>query len=168
MKAIYGLYSTPESAQNAFETLRSEGIAAEKITVMSSEPLEEYEFGRQNRNTVLPWLAALGALIGFASAYTLTSWTQQAWPINTGGMAIVTRMTNIIILFELTMLGAILATVITLMVTARIPQRLPAFYDEEISDGKILIGVAEPEPSAVDAVRRALLSGPAESLKRIT
>lgn len=167
MKAIYGLYTTPEAAQSAFDNLRSAGVAAQRITVMSSEPLEEYEFGKQDRNTVLPWLAALGASIGFACAYLLTSWTQQAWPINTGGMAIVTRMTNIIILFELTMLGTILATVVTLLVTARIPQRLPALYDPEISNGRILVGVAEPEPLETDAVRRALLSAPAESVKRI-
>ena len=167
MKAIYGLYPTPEAAQSAFDNLRSVGVAAQKITVMSSEPLEEYEFGRQDRKTALPWLAALGALIGFACAYLLTSWSQQAWPINTGGMAIVTRMTNIIILFELTMLGTILATVITLMATARIPRKLPALYDAEISNGRILVGVAEPEPSETDAVRRALLSAPAESVRRI-
>lgn len=167
MKAVYGLYSTPAAAQTAFDSLRSAGVPAKTITVMSSEPLGEYEFGPQDRATVLPWIAALGALIGFAFAYLLTSWTQQAWPINTGGMAIVTTMTNTIILFELTMLGAVLATVIALLLSARIPRRLPQFYDPEISHGKILVGVGEAGLSDIDRISRALLNGPAESLKRI-
>jgi hypothetical protein len=168
MKALYGLYRTPQAAQRAFDSLREMGVASEKITIMSSEPLEEYEFGSLDRSGVIPWMAAVGALIGFAGAYLLTSLTQQAWPINTGGMPIVTRMTNTIILFELTMLGAVLASVFTLLVTARIPRRrLPELYDPEVSDGKILIGIAEPDHGRTRDLERALKAGPAESIRKI-
>lgn len=167
MSAIYALYPTPEAAQNAFHHLRAAGVGSAGIIVMSSEPLEDYDFGRQDQTTLLPWIAALGALAGFSCAYLLTWWTQQAWPINTGGMAIVTRMTNTIILFELTMLGAVLATVVGLFVTAGIPRKLPEFYDAEISQGKILVGVDEAHIRDIDAVRRALLNGPADGIKRI-
>ena len=51
-----------------------------------------------------------------ATGYFLTSITQQAWPIVTGGMPIVTNWSNLIIIFELTMLGAVFASVITLLV----------------------------------------------------
>jgi hypothetical protein len=94
------------------------------------------------------WISAGGALIGFLSAYFLTSITQQLWAIDTGGMPIVTNWTNMIILFELTMLGAVFAAVITLLVSAPIPSRGPAIYDPEVSDGKILVGVANPPDAA--------------------
>src|SRR5262249_19413431 len=43
MKAIYGLYSDPESAQHAVESLRRAGVGDQSITVMASQPFEEYE-----------------------------------------------------------------------------------------------------------------------------
>ena len=73
----------------------------------------------------MPWIAVIGAGLGLTSGYLLTSVTQRAWAINTGGMPIVSNWTNIIIMFELTMLGAVLATVLTLLLTARLPARLP-------------------------------------------
>jgi hypothetical protein len=62
---------------------------------------------------------------------------------------------NLIIIFELTMLGAILATVVTLFVTAGLGRR-PSFYDPAVSDGKILVGVANPPEASVGALESAL------------
>src|SRR5262245_51146800 len=102
MKAVYALYGTPESAQEAVNALKAAGIAEDRIAVQSSEPLEEYEFGQRDRATWMSWIAVGGGLIGLAAAYLLTSLSQQAWPIDTGGMPIVTNWTNIIVIFELT------------------------------------------------------------------
>jgi hypothetical protein len=156
MTGVYGLFTTPELAQQAVDGLRASGVPEHEITVQSSEPLEEYEFGTRDRNTLMPWIAVLGAAIGMATGYFLTSITQQAWPISTGGMPIVTNWSNLIIIFELTMLGAVFASVITLFVSARLPARLPKFYDPEISNGKILIGVANPRD--IERVEHALRS----------
>src|SRR5262245_8773417 len=105
MKAIYALYATPTGAQRAVANLRQAGITEREITVLSTEPLEEYEFAQRDRKTWMTWIAALGGLIGLVSAYLLTSLTQKAWAIQTGGMPIVTNWTNLIVIFELTMLG---------------------------------------------------------------
>ena len=165
MKAIYGLYTTPQSAEQAFKELRRAGVAEKEITVMSSEPLDEYELGNGHRATAMPWIAVLGAVIGLAVAYFLTSVTQQSWPINTGGMPTVTTWTNLIIMFELTMLGAALATVITLFVSVRLPRRLPEFYDPLISEGMTLVGVTDPPQTNVSQIERALRSTGAERLR---
>jgi len=154
MNAVYGLFNTPELAQQAVDGLRAAGIPERDIAIQSSEPMEEYEFGSRDRQTAMPWFAVLGATIGMAAGYFLTSITQRALPIETGGMPIVTNWSNLIIIFELTMLGAVFATVLTLLVSARIPKRLPQFYDREISNGKILIGVVAAEN--IDDVERAL------------
>jgi hypothetical protein len=162
MKAIYGLYSTPQSAEHAFKELRRAGVSEENITVMSSEPLDDYELGTGHRSTAMPWLAVLGGAIGLTVAWLLTSLTQQSWPINTGGMPTVTNWTNIIIMYELTMLGAALATVITLFVSARLPSRLPEFYDPSIADGMILVGVTNPPQSSATQIEDLLRSTGAE------
>ena len=164
MKAIYALYSQPESAQAAVDGLRAAGIQDRQITIISSEPLEEFEFAHRDKHTVMTWIAGFGALCGLTAAYLLTTVTQQMWPINTGGMPIVSHWPNMIVIFELTMLGAVLATVATFLVTARLPSFSAApIYDPEVSDGKILIGVANPQDAA--AIERALRSGRDGTLK---
>lgn len=167
MKAIYALYSNPDSVQTAMDGLRAAGLRDAQIAVMSSEPLEEYEFGSRDRATVMPWISGLGGAVGLALGYYLTSITQELWPINTGGMPIVPLWTNLVVMFEFTMMGGILSAVITLLVTAKIPSRLPACYDLEISEGKILIAVENPPDAAVALVERTLVNSGPGKVKRV-
>jgi hypothetical protein len=109
----------------------------------------------------------LGGLLGLAAAYLLTSQTQQAWPINTGGMPIVSNWTNLIVIFELTMLGAVFATVITLILTAGLFSRLPKFYDPAVSQGKILIGAASSSPARADIVETTLRATSSTAVKTV-
>ncbi len=166
MKSIYALYSSPDSAQRAVDGLRAAGLRDAQIVVMSSEPLEEYEFGSKDRATVMPWICGLGGAVGLALGYYLTSITQELWPINTGGMPIVPIWTNLVVVFEFTMLGSILSAVVTLLVTAKLPRRLPACYDREISNGNILIGVENPPDAAVAFIERTLANGGSGKVKR--
>ena len=168
MKAVYALYSDPESAQRAVDGLRAAGIQDRQITILSSEPLEEYEFGSRDRGTWMPWIAILGAAAGLTTGYLLTSITQRAWPINTGGMPIVTNWSNLIVIFELTMLGAVFAAVITLLVTAKLPGKQAELYDPEISQGKILIGVTNPPKHVMADLERTLRASGVGNVKTIS
>jgi len=47
-------------------------------------------------------------------------------------------------MFELTMLGAILATVLSLFITTGLPTVESRVYDAEVSNGKILVAVEKP------------------------
>jgi hypothetical protein len=147
MKAVYGLYADPRIAQQAVDNLRAEGLADADITVISSEPFDHFEFGHRDAKTSMPWIATAAAFAGMFATYYLLGASQLSWPLKTSGMPIVPLWTNLIIIFEMTMLSAILATVITLIVTAFIGQR-GKLYDPEVSDGYILVGVeraGEPE-----------------------
>ena len=86
-------------------------------------------------------LAGIGGVVGLVAGVLLTVGTARAWPLVTGGMPIVAWWPNLVVIFELTMLGAILTTVGSLLVTARLPSRLREMYDPAVSDGKILVGV---------------------------
>jgi hypothetical protein len=88
--------------------------------------------------------------------------TELAWPLQTGNMPIVAWWPNLIVMFEMTMLGAILSAVATLVVTAGLGRKRPALYDPEVSDGKILVGVSDPSDAA--AVERALAPGQVKRL----
>ena len=165
MSAIYALYDTGDAAQRAVNSLRNAGVADSAITVISDQPMEAYEFGEMNRATRIWYIASGGGLIGLVFAAWLTRMTELAWPLPTGNMPIVSWWPNLIVIFELTMLGAILATVATLLVTGELLRRRPALYDPRVSDGKILVGV--DSPSRADDVERALVSAGSPQITRI-
>ena len=167
MTAIYALYSDPAQVQRAVDSLRAAGLADRDIVVISSEPIEEYEFGDRDKATWLFYIAACGGVLGLVFATWLTTMSQKAWPLPTGNMPIVAWWPNTIIMFELTMLGAILATVIAMLVASGLPSRGPKMYDPEITDGKILVGIQNPPAASVQSIERALLAGGVPRLKTI-
>jgi hypothetical protein len=155
VKAIYGLYPDGGAAQQAVNRLRAAGVADRDITVLSPQPMEDYEFGRRDKATWMWWIACGGGSVGMAIAFGLTWLTETSWPIDVGGLPTFAWWPNLIILFELTMLGAIVATVATLVVTARLGRR-SGLYDPAVSDGKILVGIEHPPDSAIAELEAAL------------
>jgi len=166
MSAVYALYSSPDAAQRAVNGLYAAGIPEADVIVMSGEPFEAQPFAHRDSATWLWYIACLGGFVGLGFSTWLTRMTELAWPLQTGNMPIVAWWPNLIVIFELTMLGAILATVITLFITAKLPRRTPAFYDPEVTNGKILVGVENPSEASVPALERALMAGGAAELKR--
>jgi len=162
----YALYDDPAAVQRAVNRLHAEGVAAERIVVISSEPFEEYEFAHRDKPTWMFWIAGAGGLVGLATGTALTAFTEAAWPLPTGGMPIVAWWPNLVVMFELTMLGAILSAVGTLIVTARLGRRRPRFYDRDVMEGKIFVGVVEPD-AARDGIERALSSEGGSGVRRI-
>ena len=161
MRTVYGLFSTPQSAQHAVDMLRATsrdmGFNKSQIVVLSGEPVEGVEFSEQHAHGPMFPLAAMGGILGGFTGYALTVLTQKAYPIVTGGMPIATTWTNGIIVYELTMLGAILTTLITLLITAGLPNWKAATITEpEIWTGKILVGVNDAPASIVGIVTQRL------------
>ena len=166
MKAVYGLYPSGRAAQQAFNRLRAAGVAEREIVVMSAQPMEDFDFGHTDSKTWMWWIACAGGLVGMATAFGLAWLTEMSWPINVGGLPTFAWWPNLIIIFELTMLGAILATVGTLVVTAGLGRR-PGFYDPAVSDGKILVGVANPSDTQARDLESALGAIPGGQVKTV-
>ena len=161
MKAVYALYSTGQSAQQAVNRLRQAGVADRDITIHSAQPMEDFEFGHIDKKTWIWWIACGGGLIGMATAFGLAWLTETSWPIDVGGLPTFAWWPNLIVIFELTMLGAILATVITLVVTARLG-RGATIYDPAVSDGLILVGVEDGSEARLRDLESALGAVPGE------
>ena len=161
MTAVYGLYEDGQAAQQAINRLRAAGVADRDITIQSSQPVEDFEFVHLDSKTSMWWIACGGGLLGMASALGLSWLTEVSWPIDVGGLPIFAWWPNLIITFELTMLGAILATVITLIVSARLG-RSSILYDPAVSDGMILVGVEGAPESRLREVETALGAAPGE------
>lgn len=167
MKAIYALYPNGQAAQQAVNRLRAAGVIDRDITVISSQPMEEHEFGQMDKATWMWWFACLGGVIGMGAALGLAWLAETSWEINVGGLPIFAWWPNLIIIFEMMMLGAILATVTTLVVSALLPRRGGRLYDPEVSDGQILVGVEDPGPDVVAVVQHALGAVPQGRVKTI-
>jgi hypothetical protein len=169
MRTLYALYPDPDSAQQAVDALRSSngspGVDERHIAVISSEPFDGYDFFKHDHKTTIPWIAALGGLLGGVAGFFFAAYTQAVYPIPTSGMPIVPLYADGIITYELTMLGAIVTTLVSLLITARLPNWKKQLYDPEVSDGKILVGVVDaPEASRADLERKLLDAG-AERVK---
>jgi ActD protein len=161
VKAIYGLYPTGQAAQQAVNRLRAAGVADRDITIMSSQPMEDFEFGHMGGKSWMWWIACGGGLLGMSTAFGLAWITEVWWPIDVGGLPTFAWWPNLIIIFELTMLGAILATVITLIVSARLG-RTSTIYDPAVSDGLILVGVEGGTDARLSELQNTLGAVPGE------
>src|SRR5579862_5720734 len=160
MNTVYGIYADPDAAQRAVDALAAAGaelhFGKQQIVVVSAEPFDGYDFSDEHADTHLFRLALLGAVIGGSLGYLLTSSTQSAYPLPTGGMPIVPPWTNGIIIYELTMLGAIVCTIITLLASARLPRFRAPLSDPAMWEGKILVGVADPPAGSHEALEQRL------------
>jgi hypothetical protein len=170
MKALYALYADPEAAQCAVDSLREVSselkFDAEQIVIISGEPHEGYEFtDSQCTNSPYRW-AALGGVVGGTLGYLLTTLTQKAYPIVTGAMPISPVWTNGIVVYEMTMLGAILTTLVVLLLGAGLPNFKGVITDPEIWAGKILVGVTDPPEGSQPELERRLLQAGATQVKQ--
>jgi hypothetical protein len=167
VKAVYALYESGQSAQQAVNRLRAAGLSDPEITILSGRPMEEFEFGHIDKATRMWWIACAGGLIGFSLAFALAWITETSWPMNVGGLPTFAWWPNLIIMFELTMLGAIVATVATLVVTAGFGRGKGKLYDPEVSDGKILVGVENPPAATLERLQQALAAGSEAQIKHV-
>jgi hypothetical protein len=172
MNAIYGLFPDTNSARRAVAALRAESsrlrIKPQGIVIISCEPLEEEGFGWEEQRSLMPWLAPLGALLGGSGGYALAAFTQRTYPLPTGGMPIVAMWPTGIIMYELTMLGAIVTTIVAFLVSVRLPSYKKRVYDPEVTNGKILVGVADPDRDCSGAIGQRLQQEGADQVKEFS
>ena len=71
MKAVYGLYADGNAAQQAVNRLRAAGLGDAQITILSPQPMEDFEFGHIDKRSWMWWIACGGGLIGMATAFGL-------------------------------------------------------------------------------------------------
>ena len=168
MKALYALYADPQAAQRAVDSLRAASselkFDAQQIVIVSGEPYEGYPFADETRRP-FRW-AVLGAAVGATLGYLLTTLTQKSYPLPTGGMSLTPVWTNGIIIYEMTMLGAILTTLVNLLIGARLPNFKGGITDPEIGAGKILVGVSDPPEDSQPELERRLRQAGASQVKQ--
>jgi hypothetical protein len=96
----------------------------------------------------------------------LTTLSQKSYPIFTGGMSLTPAWTNGIIVYEMIMLGAILTTLVVLLIGAGLPNFKGVITDPEIWNGKILVGVVDPPENTHAELEKRLLQAGASQVKQ--
>jgi hypothetical protein len=141
-RAILGLYPDADSAAEATGALKDAGFTGRDYDILSSTPYPSGAFGEEVGPIKLYVFPLVGALCGFIVGIAVTLGTQLANPLVTGGKPILAIPPSIVILYEGTMLGAIIFTVIGVLFESRLPNLGLSVYDTRITEG--YIGVLIP------------------------
>jgi hypothetical protein len=106
----------------------------------------------------------IGAVIGFSIGLLWTAGTQISYPLITGGKPLLSIPPMTIIMYENTMLGAIIFTVLGVLFESRLPKLNMGLYDARITEGYVGIIVDCPEDRA-SVAEKLMKDGGAEEVK---
>jgi hypothetical protein len=150
---IIAVLDTPEEVYAVLAALNREGVPRRAITIMSSEPLHG-QFESDNPRSRISGFAIAGGFLGAICAILLTVITSRRVDLVTGGMPIITPWAFGIVAFELTALGAILATLGRMIYEAGLLRRTPnPDYFQAVVEGRIVIKIECSADSAATAER---------------
>ena len=155
---VLGLYEGPDGAANAFAELQGVGFEENAIEVLSATPYPEGAFGEQHLKHRLFTFPFAGAACGLAIGLAWVVGAQVSLPIVTGGKPVVAFPAVMQILYEGTMLGAVLFTIIGVLFESRLPDGI-GLYDERIADGYIGVSVLAEENQIEKATATLTNSG---------
>ncbi len=147
-QTLLGVFSNPDGVADAVSRLRSAGYDDYRFEVVSGTPYPEGTFGERPMTHKLFIFPLIGALCGFSVGLLITAGTQLSFPMVTGGKPLLAIPPMLIIMYEGTMLGAILFTVVGLIFESRMPNLNLGVYDPRITAGHIGLVVAAPEDRA--------------------
>jgi len=163
IKEVLGLYPDLDSAVAATDALREAGFERSEIEVLSNAPFPEGTFGEESGIHRLFIFPLIGACCGFAAGLLITGGTQLAYPLLTGGKPLFSIPPMVIIMYEGTMLGALIFTVLGVLFESRLPWIGKALYDPRITAGYIGI-LVRTAPERVSAAINALQKAKPEDI----
>jgi hypothetical protein len=161
---LLAVFPDLEPAANAIEQLRALGVHDDKMNVISGVPLTEAMLGRPHQWTNVPRLAMGGAILGSFVGLFFAVGTPNLYFLLVGGQPLIPVPPSIIVLFEMTMLGMLIATFLGVFFDSFFPSYRPMEYVREISDGKIAVFFSCPQESE-EEFTKAMSAAGAEQVK---
>ena len=150
------------AAADAIRMLREHGVTAAELDVFSEEPVE-FRRGVLDRPSRMSLASVLGGILFGLLATAFVFWAQHNYRLVTGGMPVFSFWATGVVTYEMTMLGAIVATFIWFLWEsglARGRARGPEKHAPvpEVDPGSLCLRVrcrAEEAEWASEAMRRA-------------
>jgi hypothetical protein len=144
-----GVYSHVENADRAVANLLAAGFARDEISVMCSNEAIERHFQQFNHEqpagTHTPASAAIGTAVGAA----IGGLAAVTGLITTGGAAVLAAGA------VATWAGGIVGGFLGAMMTRGVEKELANFYDQALTQGKILVAVHDERADAAERLSRA-------------
>ncbi len=97
------------SLTTAIHSLRAAGVSPADLDIFSEEPIE-FARGVLDRPSHMSLVSVLGAIALGTGATAFVWWSQNNYAVITGGMPVYSFWGTGVITYEMTMLGAVLAT----------------------------------------------------------
>jgi len=136
---LLAVFNDIDPAADAIEKLHDIGIQDENINVISGVPVAHKMLGRPHPHTNVSRLSMGGAIAGFFFGLFLNWGTPNLYTVLVGGQYITPIPPGLILVFEMTMLFALLATFLGVFLDSYFPNYRPMEYVPEVSDGKIAV-----------------------------
>ncbi|MBI3979144.1 MAG: DUF3341 domain-containing protein [Chloroflexi bacterium] len=160
-----GLFAVEAAAADATRRLREVGFTRADYEVLSGTPFPPGAFGEAHPRERLWVFPLMGAICGFAVGLLITAGTQLAYPLVTHGKPILSIPPMVNIMYEGTLLGAIILTVIGIIFESRLPDLNAVPYDPRISEGYVGVVVTRPEGRAAAAEQVFRETGAADIIR---
>jgi hypothetical protein len=173
-ETVVGVFAHVDTTVRALEELRAKGY--HDLSVYTPLPVHEIEdvLERDRPVSRVRLFTLIGGLTGVASAFLLTIWSSVVWGLVTGGKYLQLGPTGLvgsslppffIIAFELMVLFGGIATLIGLVVLARLPRlRRSTAFDARFTNDRFGVAVY-CAPERTTSVREILLTAGAEEVR---
>jgi hypothetical protein len=142
---LLAVFEDIDPAASAIEKLHEMGVTDDDINVISGVPVAHKMLGRPHPWTNVSKLALGGAVAGFCFGLFLNFGTPAFYPVPVGGQYLYPVPPGLILVFEMTMLFALLSTFLGVFLDSYFPNYRPMEYVSEVSDGKIAVFFRVPE-----------------------
>jgi Protein of unknown function (DUF3341) len=155
---LIGEFRDKASAAQAIHILRDHLASGSKLDVFSEEPVE-FHRGVLDRPSRMSLASVIGGILFGLLATAFIFFTQHNYRLVTGGMPIFTFWATGVITYEMTMLGAIVATFVWFLWESGLVRKPDKDAPvPEVEPGTVCLRVrcrVDEAPRASDAMRRA-------------
>lgn len=134
---ILGTFENIEGATKAVDRLVAAGLSEENITSITSVAYPDGVIVNARQSTWFRWLSVAGGFFGACAGFGLAAGTSYLYPVQTGDKPIIALFPTGIITYEVTMLFAILGTIVGMFIEMKLPPRRERAYDPAIGEGAI-------------------------------
>lgn len=162
---VVGIFADGGQAAHAVTTLRREGF--EGFEVYGPVPHPAVEAALEAGVSPVRRYTLAGGVLGCASGFALTAWTALQWNLIVGGKPVVALVPFVVIAFELAVLFGALATLLGVLVHARLPRLRPEVGQDPRFSGDRFGLLVWCEADRAAAAEAALRLAGAEEVRRV-
>ena len=160
---VLAVFKHLDATVDAIKQLRAAGHA--DFTVYSPIPRHELEEALGQPTSPVRVFTLIGGMAGCAIGAWITLWMSYDWPLVVGGKPIGSVPPYVVIMFEMMVLFAGIATLLGLVILGRLPRFRPsAWFDPRFTNDRFGVAVHCP-PGREGSVRDILTRSGADEVK---